>query len=69
MELLIFGHSGAKVLMFPTRDGRFWEYEKLEVVARLTDKVDAGHLQLYCIEGLARESFYDSRRFDRQNQK
>ena len=47
MELLIFGHAGAKVLMFPTRDGRFWEYEKLEVVARLADKVDAGHLQLY----------------------
>jgi esterase/lipase superfamily enzyme len=62
MELLIFGHAGAKVLMFPTRDGRFWEYEKLEVVARLADKVDAGHLQLYCIEGLARETFYDSRR-------
>jgi esterase/lipase superfamily enzyme len=62
MELLIFGHSGAKVLMFPTRDGRFWEYEKLDVVARLADKVDAGHLQLYCIEGLARETFYDSRR-------
>jgi esterase/lipase superfamily enzyme len=59
MELLIFGHAGAKVLMFPTRDGRFWEYEKLEVVARLADKVDAGHLQLYCIEGLARETFYD----------
>src|SRR5271154_1638155 len=42
------------------RDGRFWEYEKLEVVARLADKVDVGHLQLYCIEGLAREPFYDS---------
>ena len=25
MELLVFGHAGAKVLMFPTRDGRFWE--------------------------------------------
>ncbi len=59
MELLIFGHAGAKVLMFPTRDGRFWEYEKLDVVASLAHKVDAGHLQLYCVEGLARETFYD----------
>ncbi len=59
MELLIFGHAGAKVLMFPTRDGRFWEYEKLDVVASLGEKVDAGHLQLFCIEGLAQESFYD----------
>lgn len=59
MELLIFGHAGAKVLMFPTRDGRFWEYESLQVVASLADKVNAGHLQLFCIEGLARETLYD----------
>jgi esterase/lipase superfamily enzyme len=65
MELLIFGHAGAKVLMFPTRDGRFWEYEDLRVVARLADKVAAGHVQLYCIEGLAQETFYDSRRHPR----
>jgi esterase/lipase superfamily enzyme len=62
MELLIFGHAGAKVLMFPTRDGRFWEYEKLDVVASLAGKVDAGQLQLFCIEGLARETFYDASR-------
>lgn len=62
MELLIFGHSGAKVLMFPTRDGRFWEYEQLNVVGALADKVKAGQLQLYCIEGLAQESFYDRNR-------
>jgi esterase/lipase superfamily enzyme len=59
MELLIFGHAGAKVLMFPTRDGRFWEYEELNVVASLADKVEGGHLQLCCMEGLARETFYD----------
>jgi esterase/lipase superfamily enzyme len=59
MELLIFGHAGAKVLMFPTRDGRFWEYEAIRVVASLGDKINAGDLQLYCIEGLANETFYD----------
>jgi esterase/lipase superfamily enzyme len=62
MELLVFGHAGAKVLMFPTRDGRFWEYEQLGIVASLADKVAAGHLQLYCIEGLASETFYGSDR-------
>ncbi|SFB21126.1 Esterase/lipase superfamily enzyme [Rhizobium sp. NFR07] len=58
MELLIFGHGGAKVLMFPTRDGRFFEYEQLGIVASLSDKIEAGHLQLYCVEGLAGETFY-----------
>ena len=60
MELLVFGHAGAKVLMFPTRDGGFWEYEQLGIVGSLADKIEAGQLQLYCIEGLARESFYGS---------
>lgn len=58
MELLVFGHAGAKVLMFPTRDGRFFEAEQLGIVASLADKIEAGQLQLYCIEGLANESFY-----------
>ena len=62
MELLVFGHAGAKVLMFPTRDGQFWEYERLGLVAALSDKLEAGQLQLYCIEGLATESFYGSDR-------
>jgi hypothetical protein len=60
MELLIFGHAGAKVLMFPTRDGRFWEYEQLNRrEPRRQGQCRA--LQLYCIEGLARETFYDRR--------
>ena len=58
MELLVFGHAGAKVLMFPTREGRFFEYEQLGVVASLSEKVRAGQLQLFCIEGLAGETFY-----------
>jgi esterase/lipase superfamily enzyme len=58
MELLIFGHAGAKVLVFPTREGRFHEYEDLGIVASLGAKIDAGHLQLWCVDGLARESLY-----------
>lgn len=58
MELLIFGHAGAKVLIFPTRDGRFFEYEKLGIVAALKHKIDQGWLQLYCIDAVYSESFY-----------
>jgi esterase/lipase superfamily enzyme len=54
----VFGHAGAKVLVFPTRDGRFFEYEQLGLVGSLADKLENGQLQLYCIEGLAAETFY-----------
>ena len=58
MELLVFGHAGAKVLVFPTRDGRFFEYENLGMVSVLQDKIDAGHLQLYCVDSVDHETFY-----------
>jgi esterase/lipase superfamily enzyme len=58
MELLIFGDAGAKVLVFPTRDGRFYEYEDLRIVESLKDKIEAGHLQLFCLDSVDQESFY-----------
>ncbi|MDD5276983.1 MAG: alpha/beta hydrolase-fold protein [Methylovulum sp.] len=60
MELLVFGHAGAKVLVFPTRDGRFYEYENLGVVESLRHKIEQGWLQLYCIDCVYSESFYCS---------
>lgn len=58
MDLLVFGHAGAKLLVFPTREGRFWEYEKLGMIDRLRGKIDAGHMQVWCLEGLADQTFY-----------
>jgi esterase/lipase superfamily enzyme len=58
MELLVFGHGGAKVLVFPTRDGRFHEYEDLRLVEALRPKIDAGQLQLWCVDSIDWETFY-----------
>ena len=72
MELLVFAHAGAKVLVFPTRGGRFFEYENLRIVDRLRPKIEAGQLQLYCVDSVDSESFYcfwalHVDFFDRQN--
>lgn len=58
MELLIFGHAGTKVLVFPTRCGRFFEYEAMGLVGALSHKIHHGHLQLYCVDSIDEESFY-----------
>jgi esterase/lipase superfamily enzyme len=58
MELLVFGHAGAKVLIFPTRGGRFYEYENLGLVGSLRHKIEAGQIQLYCVDTVDSESFY-----------
>ncbi len=58
MELLVFGHAGAKVLVFPTRGGRFYEYEKLGMIETLRPKLEEGHLQICCVDSIDTESFY-----------
>jgi esterase/lipase superfamily enzyme len=60
MELLVFGEGGARVLVFPTREGRFFEYENLGLVESLRHRIEAGSIQLICVEGLANEIFYAS---------
>ncbi len=58
MELLVFGHGGAKMLVFPTRYARFYEYENMRVIEQLRGKIEAGHLQVYCVDSIDGESLY-----------
>lgn len=58
MELLVLGHAGAKVLVFPTRDGRFYEYENLRLANAIAHKIEAGQLQLFCLDSIDHESLY-----------
>ena len=60
MELLIFGHAGARVLVFPTRRGRFHEYEDLGLVNALSEPLKKGWLQLFCVDSIDGESIYNS---------
>ncbi len=58
MELLVFGNAGARLLVFPTRDGRFFEFENLGLVDSLAAKIEAGQLQVWCVDGIDQETFY-----------
>jgi esterase/lipase superfamily enzyme len=59
MHLLVFGHGGAKVLVFPTREGRFYDYENWGLTTALWEPVCNGHLQLFCVDSVDSESFYN----------
>ena len=59
MELLVHGHAGLPVLVFPTSGGRFFEFEDRHLVSALSDKLDAGQLQLYCVDSVDMESWYN----------
>jgi esterase/lipase superfamily enzyme len=58
MELLVFGHSGTPVLFFPTRAARFYDYENWKVIDAISDKIENGFLQVYCVDSNDGQSFY-----------
>jgi len=59
MELLVFGHNGRAVLFFPTRMARFYDYENWGIVNALQDRIYNGELQLFCVDSIDAESFYN----------
>ena len=59
MEMLVFGHAGLPVVVFPTSQARFYEFEDHGMVAALADKLDGGRLQLFCVDSVDAESWYN----------
>ena len=60
MELLVFGHAGAPVLVFPTSQGRFYEFEDRQMTDVLQQPLEQGWLQLVCVDSVDAESWYCS---------
>jgi len=58
MELLVFGHAGARVLAFPTRVGRFYDFENMGLIDSIRHQLEQGWLQLICIDSIDHETFY-----------
>src|ERR1041385_8128296 len=59
MDLLVFGHAGARVLAFPTSRGSYHEWEDRHMPDALGDQLDAGVLQLFCVASADDASWYD----------
>lgn len=42
MELLVFGHAGARVVVFPTSQGRFFQWEDMGMMDTLGEHLERG---------------------------
>lgn len=60
MELLTFGHGGARVIVFPTSCGRFFDWEDRGMLGALQRHLDNGWLQLYFVDSVDAESWFNS---------
>ena len=58
MELLHFGHSGRTLLVFPTSQGRFYQWEDFGLVGAISDFIESGAVQLVCLDSVDGESWY-----------
>lgn len=60
MELLVFGDSGARVIVFPTSCGRFYDWENREMIKTLEEHIDQGKLQVFCVDSVDPESWWNT---------
>jgi esterase/lipase superfamily enzyme len=59
MELLIFGHGGARVLVFPTSQGRFFDWEDRGMMVAMREHLEKGWIQMICVDSVDGESWYN----------
>jgi esterase/lipase superfamily enzyme len=58
MEVLVLGHGGARTVVFPTSQGRFFEWEDRGMGWALREHLQQGWVQLFCVDSVDAESWY-----------
>jgi esterase/lipase superfamily enzyme len=59
MEILVFGHGGTPVIVFPSSSGRFYDYEDRHMVDALRGPLEGERAQLFCVDSVDAESWYN----------
>ncbi len=59
MELLQYGHSGARVIVFPTSQGRYFDWENRGLISTLGHHISEGWIQVFCVDSVDPESWFN----------
>lgn len=49
-QLIAYGHYGRPLLVFPSEQGRAWDFENNGMLGAVAGLVDAGRVKLYCVD-------------------
>ena len=60
MEMLVFGHSGRPVILFPTSKGRYFENKDFKLIESAAWFIENGHVKIYCPDSVDAESWYNN---------
>ena len=58
-ELKVYGHDGRPVVVFPSQDGRFFDFESWGMIEALSRHIGAGAIKVFAIDGRDWESWTD----------
>ena len=50
LTVIEYGHYGRPVLVFPSEQGRAWDFENNGMVEAVADLIDAGRVKLFCVD-------------------
>jgi len=60
MELKVYGHSGKPVLVFPTMNGRFYDYENNGMIEAARWFIENGFFQFFAVDSVDSQSWTNS---------
>lgn len=66
MEFKVYGNGGKICYVFPSQDGRFYDYENFGMIDALEKYIDSGEITVVCPDGIDKESWSA---FDAENRK
>jgi esterase/lipase superfamily enzyme len=59
IEMLVFGHAGYPVVLFPTTSGRFYECRDFKLIESAKWFLEEGLVQIFCPDSINELSWYD----------
>ncbi|HEY5564317.1 MAG TPA: alpha/beta hydrolase-fold protein [Rhodothermia bacterium] len=60
MEVVVYGHWGFALLMFPTAAADFLEYERFQLIDSIAGSLDSGKCKAFSINSINRESWLNN---------
>ncbi len=58
--MVVYGHFGRPVLVFPSEAGQAWDFENNGMVGAISDLIGAGRVKLYCVDSLDAQTWSDT---------
>lgn len=60
LSVIVYGHHGRPVIVFPSEAGRAFDFENNQMVGAVGDLIDAGRAKLYCVDSLDAYTWSDT---------